>query len=77
MNFSTALKTLLILELSVSVGGDSSCILDWIGDTYCDDENNHDGCDYDGGKVIRILIRTLNFQLRPVRFFFNSKFSLS
>ena len=21
----------------------------WKGDNYCDDENNHPGCEYDGG----------------------------
>merc|ERR1719357_1373360 len=30
--------------------GSGSCqIPDWIGDNYCDDENNHSECGYDGG----------------------------
>ena len=60
MNFSTLLKTFLILQLSISVKG--SCLDDYIGDEFCDDENNNDGCDYDGGKTFVNLVRWTNFQ---------------
>ena len=31
------------------IGGYSSCQDDWIGDGYCDDDNNNAACSYDGG----------------------------
>ena len=69
MNFSTLLKTLLILQLSISVK--CSCLDDFIGDEFCDDENNNDGCDYDGGK------RWANFQKYQLLHDFNSNFSFN
>ena len=35
----------------------------WQGDGYCDDDNNNEGCAYDGGKneIIMILIALLTF----------------
>eukprot|EP00752_Nemacystus_decipiens_P012586 g11146.t1 len=40
---------------------DSSCVGDWIGDGLCDDVNNFEACDYDGGDVRR------RSMLRPPR----------
>ena len=30
-------------------GMELSCLEEWIGDGYCDDDNNHENCQYDGG----------------------------
>ena len=27
----------------------ANCIQGWIGDNYCDDQNNNEACQYDGG----------------------------
>ena len=63
MNFSTLLKVFLILQISVSVK--CSCLDNYIGDGYCDDENNNDGCNYDEGKMIFDLFKKVNLQKRP------------
>ena len=73
MNFLTLLKTFLILQLSISVKG--SCLDDYIGDDFCDDENNNDGCDYDGGKTFVNLVKWVNFQ--KLLLDFNSNFSFN
>ena len=42
------LRVFLIIQIiTTSVNG--SCLDDYIGDDYCDDENNNPGCDHDGG----------------------------
>ena len=28
----------------------------WKGDGYCDDNNNNEGCDYDGGKFLAFVL---------------------
>ena len=33
----------------MKITGCGSDIPHWIGDGYCDDENNNDGCNFDGG----------------------------
>ena len=52
----------MILQISVYVKG--SCLDDFIGDSYCDDENNNEGCNYDGGKIILNLVKC-EIQRRP------------
>ena len=51
MNFSTLLKTFLILQLS-DISVKCSCLDDYIGDGFCDEENNNEGCNHDEGKII-------------------------
>ena len=33
----------------ITFGVSASCIDDFIGDRYCDEENNNPECDHDGG----------------------------
>ena len=74
MNFSTLLKFFTILQISVYVKG--SCLDDFIGDSYCDDENNNEGCNYDEGKIILNLVKW-EIKRRPQLLLdFNSNLSL-
>ena len=52
----------MILQISVYVKG--SCLDDFIGDSYCDDENNNEGCNYDEGEIILNLVKC-EIQRRP------------
>ena len=52
----------MILQISVYVKG--SCLGDFMGDGFCDDENNNEGCNYDEGKIILNLVK-LEIQRRP------------
>ena len=62
MNFSTLLKFFMILQISVSVKG--SCLDEYMGDGYCDDENNIEVCNYDDGEIILNLVKW-EIQRRP------------
>ena len=49
--------------------GKSTCVEDFIADTYCDDDNNNADCDFDGGmtyfqsslisKLLTMLVQSL------------------
>ena len=55
MGLLSLLRVFLIIQIiTTSVNG--SCLDDYIGDDFCDDENNNPGCDHDGGITIQILI---------------------
>ena len=43
---------------SGSGSGDGSCQSGWIGDDYCDDENNNEECTYDGGDCCGDNVKT-------------------
>ena len=74
MNFSTLLKFFMILQISVHVKG--SCLDDFIGDSYCDDENNNEGCNYDEGKIILNLVKLEFKEGQQLLLDFNSNLSL-
>ena len=57
MNLSTLLKTFLILQLS-DISVKCSCLDDYKGDGFCDEENNNEGCNHDEGKIIFNLERS-------------------
>jgi len=39
----------LCIEIPETTEAPSECIDQWIGDNYCDDQNNNPECDFDGG----------------------------
>ena len=55
MNVTKCLNSILLLIICSSLAK-SACPTDYIGDGYCDDENNFDECNYDGGNYIHVSL---------------------
>ena len=55
MNVTKYFSSIILLTICSSLVK-SACLNDYIGDGYCDDENNIFECNYDGGNYINLLI---------------------
>ena len=63
----------MILQISVYVKG--SCLGDFMGDGFCDDENNNEGCSHDEGKII-LNLGEMGKSKTASSYYFNSNLSL-